>query len=136
MEEGKTRPAKKGKEARRQARRRGEEAEGIGAFWLQAQGWEVLEKNLRFRGGEIDILAREGETLVFVEIRLRKAASAEDAISSVGRRKQDRLLRAVQAFFAENPSLADRPVRLDILGIAQRPDGSLDLRLLREAFAE
>src|SRR5690606_23522770 len=77
-------------------------AESLAALWLEEQGLEVLDRNLLCRAGEIDLVARDGETLVFVEVRFRGSSSHGGAAASVNRRKQQRLLRAARYFL---PSL-------------------------------
>jgi len=68
------------------------------ALWLEEQGLHVLERNLLCRAGEIDLVALDGEVLVFVEVRHRGSASHGGAAASVNRRKQQRLLRAAGYF--------------------------------------
>lgn len=89
------------------------------ADWLESRGLTVLERNLLCRAGEIDIVARDGNALVFVEVRYRGSASHGGAAASVNRRKQQRLLRAARYFL---PALARRhfagrlpPCRFDVV---------------------
>jgi putative endonuclease len=56
---------------RRQAEKRGRFAEGIAAVWLQLHGWRILARRARVRGGEVDLIARRGRTLAFVEVKAR-----------------------------------------------------------------
>lgn len=76
----------------------GHKSENRTALWLEHQGLQVLERNLLCRAGEIDLIARDGEVLVFVEVRYRGSASHGGAAASVNRRKQRRLLRAARYF--------------------------------------
>lgn len=76
----------------------GHRSESRSAVWLERQGLQVLERNLLCRAGEIDLVARDGDVLVFVEVRYRGSASHGGAAASVNRRKQQRLLRAARFF--------------------------------------
>ncbi|HLV28987.1 MAG TPA: YraN family protein [Burkholderiaceae bacterium] len=81
----------------------GQRSETRTALWLEQQGLRVLDRNLRCRAGEIDLVALDGDVLVFVEVRYRSSASHGGAAASVNRGKQRRLLRAARYFL---PSLA------------------------------
>ena len=78
------------------------------ALWLEGHGLRVLERNLLCRAGEIDLVALDGDVLVFVEVRHRGSASHGGAAASVNRGKQRRLLRAARYFL---PRLAQRHLR-------------------------
>ena len=68
---------------REAAERRGRKAEAIAALWLQLRGWRILARRARVPGGEVDIVARRGRTIAFVEVKARssddQAALALDA---------------------------------------------------------
>lgn len=70
---------------------RGAAAEALAAQFLQARGIRIVERNYRCRGGEIDIIAREGSTLVFVEVRLRRGNAFGGAAASITPAKRRRL---------------------------------------------
>lgn len=116
--------------------KRGESAEKIAAFWLSSRGLSLLAQNQRTRWGELDLVALDQETLVFVEVRMRKAHDTSAAIHSVDAKKQKKLRSAAQAFLAKHPQLALSPQRFDICAIAQTPDHSLHFQHLRAAFGE
>ncbi|MBI3148005.1 MAG: YraN family protein [Betaproteobacteria bacterium] len=79
---------------------RGAEAENLAERYLVAKGLEILERNFRCRGGEIDLIARDGETLVFVEVRLRGNPRFGGAAASIDRRKQERWQHAARCYLA------------------------------------
>lgn len=113
----------------------GYRAEHLAASWLEHRGLQILDRNLLCRAGEIDLVARDGETLVFVEVRFRASGSHGGAAASVNRRKQQRLLRAARYFL---PLLTSRhfggrepPCRFDVVC---RQDGRLEW--IRHAFTE
>ncbi len=77
---------------------KGAAAEELAARFLQAQGLRIVARNFRCRGGEIDLVAAEGETLVFVEVRLRGNDRFGGAAASIDARKQARLQLAARAY--------------------------------------
>ncbi|MCU0952368.1 MAG: YraN family protein [Burkholderiaceae bacterium] len=87
-------PAPTGPRTPRQ--RAGDAAETAACAQLTAAGCTIVGRNLRFREGELDIVARDGEVIVFVEVRLRSSARFGGAGASVDAFKQRRLLRAAQ----------------------------------------
>jgi len=100
--------------------------EDTAAAYLEAQGYTLLARNWRTRTGEIDIVAREGEWLVFVEVRSRRAARDGGApalgypVDSVTPRKQMQLVRLVQAYLAEMPWRGF--TRIDVIALEFGPD--------------
>ena len=113
--------------ARAAARHRGEEAEETAARYLARHGLEVVARNYRTRVGEIDIVAREAATLVFVEVRARTDARHGGAAASVGAAKRASLVLAARHYllrFAVPP-----PCRFDVVAI----EGGA-LQWLRGAF--
>lgn len=94
---------------------------------LKSLGWRILRRNVRYPFGEIDLVAHDGEELVFVEVRLRMRNPFQGAVDTVGPRKINRLVRAARAF-AEGAGF-DGSYRIDLLAIEEGPDGfSFDLR--------
>lgn len=91
--------------------KQGAAAENLAAQYLQEQGLRLLERNYRVRGGEIDLIAQEGETLVFVEVRLRRSQRFGGAAASVDIHKQTKLLLAAQHYLRGR----DLPCRFDVL---------------------
>ncbi len=82
------------------AGRTGRQAEDYCALHLQRAGLRVLARNWRCRLGEIDLIAQEGETLVFVEVRFRRGQRYGGARESIGARKRTRLLAAARAYLS------------------------------------
>jgi putative endonuclease len=70
---------------------RGAAAEALAACFLQAQGLRIIERNYRCRGSEIDLIARDGPSLVFVEVRLRRGSAFGGAAASITASKCRRL---------------------------------------------
>lgn len=85
------------------AQARGVTAEAAAARFLESQGLVMVARNYRTRLGEIDLVAREGAVLVFVEVRLRTSARYGGAAASVGMRKRARIEAAARQFLAGLP---------------------------------
>ena len=107
----------------------GRRAEDIVARWLCGKGWRILSRNARTRFGELDIVAMDGTTLVFIEVKAGRegaAAGPERPVISVGPRKQQRIRRLATAWMAEHrdgPRYAE--IRFDVAGVSFDRDGSL-----------
>lgn len=100
-------------EARRDAGRRGRRAESLAAWRLRLAGWRIVARNLRFKQGEIDIVARRGSVLAFVEVKTcGDLAAAAEAITPAQRA---RIARAAAAFLARHPELAALTLRFDAM---------------------
>jgi putative endonuclease len=111
--------------------RTGDAAEDIAAKFLERKGLAIVERNWRCRGGEIDLVARDGKTLVFVEVRLRGSAAFGGARASIDAHKQRRILLAARLYLAAHPDTAGRcdVVLLDRLDTTR-------IEWLRDAFGE
>lgn len=82
---------------------RGREAEALAARVLEARGLHVVTRNFRIRGGEIDLICRDGQTLVFVEVRLRSRRDFGGAGASITATKQRRIILAARHYLAGQP---------------------------------
>lgn len=90
------------------------------AAFLQRRGYQILERNARTPYGEIDLLARQGDLLVFVEVKTRSSASYGFPEESVTPAKQAHLLAAAQAYLQEHPAL-DGDWQVDVIAVQVRP---------------
>ena len=79
---------------------RGSEAEALAAAYLERHGLTVIERNFRVRGGEVDLICRDGKVLVFVEVRLRSNPRYGGAAASVTSAKQRRVILAARHYLA------------------------------------
>ena len=93
--------------------RLGREAESRAAEFLRARGLNIIERNWHCRFGEIDLVARAGETLVFVEVRLRASRTHGGAAESISMAKRRRLTAAANSYLARRRD--ERPCRFDAL---------------------
>ncbi|HAE45010.1 MAG TPA: YraN family protein [Lachnospiraceae bacterium] len=97
--------------------------------FLQTQGFSVLERNFRCRRGEIDIIAREGKYLVFVEVKYRTTRSQGEPEAAVDFRKQRRISRVALYYLTVRGYPETTSCRFDVVGVD--PDG---FSLIRNAF--
>jgi putative endonuclease len=74
----------------------GQRAENLAAAFLQAKGFAILERNFRAKVGEIDLIAKDGDEIVFVEVRARASRDFGGAAASVGAAKRKKLIRAAR----------------------------------------
>lgn len=91
--------------------------EGVAARYLTVHGVRILERNVYNRGGEIDLIGQEKDTLVFFEVRYRGSGSLVDPASSISYPKRQRLLKAV-SFYLHKHHLWDTLCRIDVVGIS------------------
>jgi putative endonuclease len=113
----------------------GDDCEALAATYLEQRGARVLVRNFRGKTGEIDIIARHGEHLVFFEVRARSSRAFNSAAGSVDRRKQQRIVRTAQLFLQHNPGLAKLPCRFDVIAFEPRQsDTRLEIRWIPGAF--
>ena len=98
------------------ARLAGRRGEVVTALWLMAKGYRILGFRLKTPMGEIDLLARKGEVLAVVEVKLR--TTLEAALDAVTARQRERLRRAAESLARRRPSLAGASIRLDLVALA------------------
>ena len=103
-------------ERRRRAERQGRAAETLAALYLRLKFYRILARRFRAATGEIDLIAKRGRCLIFVEVKRRGTrAAAAGSISAASRR---RILRTAALFLAQNPHLAGCELRLDAVLMA------------------
>lgn len=113
----------------------GEDYEERAARWLEERGVQLLARNFSGKTGEIDLIARDGEHLVFVEVRARSNRAFSSAAASVDRRKQQRIVRTAQLFLQRHPALAQLPCRFDVIAFEPRQSGNrLEIHWIPGAF--
>ena len=98
---------------------------------MEQQGYEILEYNYRCRMGEIDIVARQGGYLVFVEVKNRRDGQTGDPLEAVDRAKQRRISRTAQYYCLTHGYGETPPCRFDVAAVLGT-DG--EVRLVRNAF--
>ncbi len=94
----------------------GRTGEDLACNELKRRGYAILARRYRLRGGELDIIARDGETMVFVEVKARQERAFGEAAEAVGTVKRRRISRlAVE--YALRHGLSNRPCRFDVVSI-------------------
>jgi putative endonuclease len=106
----------------------GKRAEDLAVAFLRAQGMRIVARNWRWRGGEVDIIAKDGDVLVFVEVKAREKEDFARPEEAVDKKKREHLWRSAQAFLSGKPWV---PVRFDVVAVT--PEG---IRHIRGAFGE
>ena len=99
----------------------GKSAEALAAAWLSRQGYRVTERNVRTKVGEIDLVAHDGKTICFIEVRSRRSAQFGTPEESITHTKQQHMLRAAQSYLQQHQWRDDVPVRLDVLTVRFGP---------------
>ncbi|MBM3314592.1 YraN family protein [candidate division WOR-3 bacterium] len=103
-------------------RERGAAAEKLARAWLAGRGYRVIESNYRSRVGEIDIICKDRDTVVFVEVKSRATADFGSPAQAVDHRKQRKLRRLAEQYLIER-RLESSPARFDVLSILAGPAG-------------
>ena len=97
-------------------RETGTQYEERAAEYLIAQNYQILERNYRIRSGEIDIIARDGTVLVFIEVKYRKNEESGNPLEAVDIRKQKKIIK-VARYYLYQKKYGDVPCRFDVIGI-------------------
>lgn len=103
----------------------GQAGEETGVAMLRDAGFELLSRNFRCRYGEVDAVAQDGDTIVFVEIKTRRSLAFGSPQEAVTGRKQARIAR-VAAHYLKMRGWSERPVRFDVIALG--PEGQDHLR--------
>ena len=114
-------------------RQTGAAAEAAAAEFLEAAGLRVIDRNVRFAHGEIDLVCRDGEVLVFVEVKSRRARWGDGPASAVSALKQWRLTRLAHHYLKWR-RLGEPRCRFDVVAVTVDDDGTSTVRHLRGAF--
>jgi len=114
---------------------RGVEFERRAEKWLQEHGLELVQRNFRAHRGEIDLIMRDGEKLVFIEVRKRRQDRFGSALASITPTKVSRIRHVAQAFLKKNVKPPDQPpvCRFDVITFDGEPPDQ-QLRWVRNAF--
>jgi putative endonuclease len=110
-------PARFARAARQAAFRVGVSAESRAAAYLTGRGYAIAARRFKSRVGEVDIVARRGPELVFVEVKARNRL--DDAALSVTPRQQRRIIAAAEAWLADHPDDGQRDIRFDVILVAR-----------------
>ena len=109
----------------------GQKGEETAARYLAGLGYKILERNWRFEKQEIDIVAKDGDWLVIIEVKIRSSSFFGDPAEAVNRKKRKGLVRAADAYVDRKNISCE--VRYDIISIIREGDRE-DIRHIKDAF--
>ncbi len=107
--------------------------EELATAFLQRAGYRIVERNFRCKGGEADIVARHGKTLVFVEVKTRRSLTYGPPQLAVTSFKQRQISKAALTWLAKNRQ-QDAPARFDVIAIMLLADGTHRIEHIPNAF--
>lgn len=111
----------------------GAAAEDAAHAMLETEGLRTLARNVNYRFGELDLVMRDGDAVVFVEVRYRRDDRFGGGAGSVDFRKRRRIVLAARAWLARQRGLGDAPCRFDVVTV-QGPEDHLRIDWIRAAF--
>ncbi|GKS59051.1 UPF0102 protein [Nitrospira sp.] len=115
------------------ARQFGRESERLAERHLRGLGYAILERNVRLAEGEIDLVAKHGAVVVFVEVKARRTSAMGGAVFAVNGEKRHRLIRAAAQYLAVH-RMDDQPSRIDVVIIQHVPSGEAIIDHLENAI--
>ena len=118
-------------------RESGAEAESFTADWLMKKGWEILDRNFFMKGGELDIIAKKGDTLAFVEVRSwdRQFWDGGTPLETTHPAKIKHIIKPATYYIQSNRMhFQDLNIRFDVAGLIKKDDGAFDIDYIEAAF--
>jgi putative endonuclease len=115
----------------------GRYGEDLTAGFLMKSGFTILAKNYRIRGGEIDIIAKRHDVIVFTEVKTRhftRESSYGTALESVDKRKQQHIINTAKKWIYSNSRYRDFGFRFDVSEVMVYPNGEYKLNYIESAF--
>lgn len=116
-----------------QKRETGNQGETLAAQYLESNGYQIIERNWHCRFGELDIVAKSGENLLFCEVKTVHGISTENAFANMTESKLKKLVKAIHHYLAAH-SLEDSLWRLDLVAIAMPTKGNPVIEHLEDAL--
>lgn len=111
----------------------GQEGEAEAERYLRRKGYRIVARNLRSSLGELDLVAEDGQVLVFVEVKARRTGRFGGAIHAVHWQKQQKLIRLAAQFLAQRHWM-DRSCRFDVVLLEATESGRLQVEHIQNAF--
>lgn len=111
----------------------GKKGEDIAEELLRSKGYQILKRNFRFGKGEIDIIAKDGDCLVFVEVKSRKNYDFGEPEYSITKSKQKQLKRIAEGYFYVN-GINEQLCRFDVITIVGEKEDELKINHIENAF--
>lgn len=115
---------------RTEKRIKGDDKERLAEDYLVAKGFTLIERNFLCKGGEIDLIMKDQEYLVFIEVRYRESNEFGGALESITAGKQRKLRRAAEFYLLQQFGNTPPPCRFDVIGI----EGKNELEWIKNAF--
>ncbi|MBT8083780.1 MAG: YraN family protein [Woeseia sp.] len=113
---------------------KGARAEVYARKFLERHGLRYVDRNIRCRFGEIDLVMRSDQLLVFAEVRFRRARNLISAVESIDRNKQRKLAQTASWYLSRSKRWQSCAVRFDVVAIDGRSDGQYALQWIQDAF--
>lgn len=111
----------------------GRDGESVAAQYLENLGYRIVERNFRLRTGEIDLIARFGDTIIFIEVKTRHSAKYGQPSEAVTWQKQGKILRTATAYLVRRGWM-NSLCRVDVIEILYKKDGTYKLNHIINAF--
>ncbi len=111
----------------------GMQAERVAERYLLQHGYQILERNVRYPMGELDLVAMQGETLVFCEVKARRGGETQDPAESIHVKKQSRLVRLATKYLHNHPHFSDTLCRYDAV-LVWNKGSSWWVKIIEDAF--
>ena len=111
----------------------GKKGETLASNFLKENGYTILTRNYRRRSGEIDIIAMEGDYLVFIEVKTRTGTSHGHPLEAITLRKQRQISKVAQCYLAEK-NLFDTAARFDVVYIVMSRNNQAQVEIITNAF--
>jgi putative endonuclease len=111
----------------------GKHAEDLAYEYLRQHGLRLLERNFTTRFGEIDLIMRDKDITVFVEVRFRRTSEIVDPLSSIDLRKQHKLIRTAQYYLQQRSDVSLAPARFDVIAITEHA-AQAKIQWIKNAF--
>ena len=107
----------------------GDQAESTAEKFLVTKNVKIIEQNYRIKAGEIDLIADDKGTIVFIEVKYRKSNNFGQPFETVTRSKQQKIIRTAQSYLQKHPKLANKACRFDVISIHNQ-----DINWIQNAF--
>lgn len=111
----------------------GERGEGAACGFLKERGYAILEKNYKCKVGEVDVIARRGGRIAFIEVKTRTSSQRGAPQEAVDLRKQEKIFKVAQWYLKER-RLANVPVAFDVVALLWKEGRLPEIRLIADAF--
>ena len=108
----------------------GSEKENLAVSYLTEQNVKILAQNFYFRGGEIDLIAKDGEYICFIEVKYRRSNKFGTPEEAVTTSKQKKIIQGARVYLYQNRYPADTPCRFDVISVCGQ-----EITWLKDAFA-